>query len=86
MTRPPAAPVGRASLGTLIRDARTVKRITLRELARRMGVSAPYLSDVEHDRRTLSIDRCADVAWLTSWPMLWLDSLIRRWRRRDGDR
>ena len=40
--------------GETIRHARIGKRITLRALARWLEVSAPYLSDVEHDRRTLS--------------------------------
>ncbi len=50
------------TLGETIRSARESKRITLRELARRMGVSAPYISDVEHDRRSLSPERKRDAA------------------------
>lgn len=47
-----------AGLGQAIREARE-KQMTLRELARRLGVSAPYLSDVEHGRRSLSAENIA---------------------------
>jgi transcriptional regulator with XRE-family HTH domain len=36
------------------RSARERKGITLRELARRVGISAPFQSDVEHGRRGYS--------------------------------
>lgn len=45
--------------GTEIREARTEKRITLRALARELGVTAPFLSDVEHDRRVLNEEHAA---------------------------
>lgn len=35
-----------------LRQTRIAARVTLREMARRMSFSAPYLSDVEHGRRT----------------------------------
>lgn len=41
-------------MGQFIRDARIKQGITLRELARRVGVSPPFLSDLEHGRRTTS--------------------------------
>jgi transcriptional regulator with XRE-family HTH domain len=39
------------TLGEIIREAREAKGLTLRALARALGVSAPFLSDIEHDRR-----------------------------------
>lgn len=39
------------TLGQRIRAARESRCLSLRELARRIGVSAPYLSDMELDRR-----------------------------------
>ncbi len=45
------------TLGEQIRMAREAKRITLRQLARTVGVSAPFVSDVEHDRRSLTPER-----------------------------
>jgi len=43
---PPATTLGRE-----IRRLRTQAGTTLRGLARAVGVSAPHLSDIEHDRR-----------------------------------
>ena len=40
------------TLGQYIREARERKQITLRALAAACKLSAPFLSDVEHDRRT----------------------------------
>ncbi len=40
-----------ANFGDFIAGKREERRITLREMARRLGVSAPFLSDVEKDRR-----------------------------------
>jgi len=42
------------TVGVAIRELREAKGITLRGLARKLGVSPPYLSDVEHDRRSFS--------------------------------
>jgi transcriptional regulator with XRE-family HTH domain len=39
------------SLGLRIYQLRETKQITLRALARAADISAPYLSDIEHDRR-----------------------------------
>jgi transcriptional regulator with XRE-family HTH domain len=39
------------SLGEAIRRLRVEKRMTLRALAEKIGVSAPFLSDLEHGRR-----------------------------------
>jgi transcriptional regulator with XRE-family HTH domain len=40
------------TLGEAVRFLREQRGLTLRELARRIGVSAPFLSDVEHNRRS----------------------------------
>ena len=45
-------PADARSLGEAIRLLREKQGITLRALARTVGVSAPFLSDVEHDRRS----------------------------------
>jgi transcriptional regulator with XRE-family HTH domain len=39
------------SLGTYIRTARTKRGIKARDLARQLGISNSYLSDIEYDRR-----------------------------------
>lgn len=44
----------RTELGKQIREARLSKDIPLREIARQMDVSAPYVYDVETGRRTAS--------------------------------
>lgn len=40
-----------ARIGDAIREAREKKGVSLRWLAEKIGVSAPFLSDVEHGRR-----------------------------------
>lgn len=40
--------------GRSLRAARTVQAVSLRELARRVGFSAAYLSDVERNRRAVT--------------------------------
>ena len=47
--------------GTLIRQARREARLSLSAVARAMGISVPYLHDVEHDSRRLATER---------WPAL----------------
>lgn len=48
------------SLGEAIRCAREFRRMTLRALARTVGISAPFLSDIEHDRR--NTDKLPEIA------------------------
>ena len=51
------------SFGWYLAHLREEKDITLRELARQIGVSAPFLSDVEKNRRApLTADRLDQVA------------------------
>lgn len=40
--------------GGSLRAARLVRRVTLRELARRVGFTVSYLSDVETNRRAVT--------------------------------
>jgi len=44
-------PSAATTLGEAIRLLRTGQRMTLRALADKIGVSAPFLSDLEHGRR-----------------------------------
>lgn len=39
------------SLGDIIREARVRDKITLRDLAKKLGKSPSYISDIENDRR-----------------------------------
>ena len=45
------------TFGTKLRQLREEKNISLRELAKRMGVSAPFLSDIELGRRLPASDK-----------------------------
>jgi transcriptional regulator with XRE-family HTH domain len=40
-----------STFGDAVRRLRENKKMTLRDLASRLKVSAPFLSDIEHDRR-----------------------------------
>lgn len=51
----PVTEEGRAQLGSQLRAARTKKKISLRELSRRVGVSASFMSQVELGRAVPSI-------------------------------
>jgi len=42
------------TFGQALRWARNERRMTLRQLGAKLGLSAPFLSDVEHDRRNLN--------------------------------
>jgi transcriptional regulator with XRE-family HTH domain len=49
-------------IGTELRELREKRRMTLREVCAAVGVSAPFLSDVEHGRRRMShVDEIARV-------------------------
>lgn len=41
--------------GAELRKRRETKNLTLREMARQLELSVPFLSDVEHGRRRLSV-------------------------------
>lgn len=55
-----AIPEDVKTLGAAVRFLREHRQITLRELARRVGISAPFLSDIEHNRR--STDKLRELA------------------------
>lgn len=48
------------TFGQAIRWARRARGLTLRQLAERLGVTAPFVCDIEHDRRQTS--RTAQIA------------------------
>jgi transcriptional regulator with XRE-family HTH domain len=50
------------SLGTRIRDQRKVKKMTLRGLSEKSGISAGFLCDVELGKRSMTIDTLKRVA------------------------
>jgi transcriptional regulator with XRE-family HTH domain len=51
------------TFGEYLKHKRDEKHISLREVARTLGVSAPFLSDVENNRRgPLTEERLADLA------------------------
>lgn len=60
MTQPIELPAAIKSLGEAIRYLREQRGITLRGLARKIDVSAPFLSDVEHSRR--QTDKLPEIA------------------------
>jgi len=47
--------------GARIREARVAKKMTLRGLAATVGVSAPFMSDVERDRSGISREKLEKV-------------------------
>lgn len=55
-------PLLRDLLGAVLRDVRTARGLTLRELAERSQVSTPYLSEVERGRKEPSSEVLAAVA------------------------
>lgn len=62
----------------LVREARESKRVTLRQLAEMLGVSAPYLSDIEHGRRPVTEKLAEGLERTVGIDRLKLDFAIRR--------
>lgn len=54
--------ISNQSLGDLIREARVAKGFGLRELARKIGKTPSYLSDIENDRRVPAEEVLQDIA------------------------
>ena len=50
------------SIGQRIRSIRQERGMSLRELARRMDISAAHLSDIELGRRTATSERLGQIA------------------------
>jgi transcriptional regulator with XRE-family HTH domain len=74
------------TLGQRIRERRLELRLTLREFARRVGVSAPYVTDLEAGRRHPSAEILARIASELDLPAAELEALdarlspeVRRW-------
>ena len=42
------------NFGEFLQRKRTEKQITLRKMAEMIGITAPYLTDIEKDRRNLA--------------------------------
>ena len=51
--------INHAVAGKMLRDARKKAGVSLRELARRMKISAPYLSDMELGKRNWTKEKFA---------------------------
>ena len=67
---------GNQVVGARIRRRRLDQGITLRGLAERIGMTAGYLSRVENQRVTPSLDALQAIATALGVPMFWfLDSL-----------
>jgi AcrR family transcriptional regulator/DNA-binding XRE family transcriptional regulator len=60
------------SLGARVRDLRRDQHLTLRELARRLGVSAATVSQLEHGRTGISVRRLSRIAEALGVPVLQL--------------
>ena len=75
----------RATLGTAIRRLRMLGETTLRGFAQGVGVSAPHLSDIEHDRRRPSKDLLKRIARELQPVGVTLESLERLDARFESD-
>lgn len=53
----PKQQINHAETGKLVREMREAKGISLRQLAKQMDVSAPFLSDMERGRRNWTTAR-----------------------------
>jgi transcriptional regulator with XRE-family HTH domain len=63
------------TLGQVIRDARVAAEMSLREFARRMGITPSYQSDIENDRRVPAEDVLKKTAGLLNLDFAALMSL-----------
>lgn len=70
------------TLGTYIRSARLSRKVSLRQLAAAVGVTASYISDIENDRRVPSEEVLERIARQLE---LDLDELFARTGRLDQD-
>lgn len=76
MASPLQIPPSVTTMGDAIRFVREARGLSLRELARRIHVSAPFLSDVEHNRR--STDKLAELAIVLEIPVSELERFDSR--------
>lgn len=68
-----------ADLGAAIADARRDTGLTQQELARRAGISRPYLAQVEHGRTSRLLELLFDLLRLVG-----LELVVRRREPQDG--
>jgi transcriptional regulator with XRE-family HTH domain len=65
------------TLGQVIRDLRERKGLSLRKLAKLVGVSAPFMCDVERDRRrTERLSKIAEVLGVPESRLRMLDNRL----------
>lgn len=57
----------RVILANRIREARDTARLTVRELARRIGRPHSYVVDIEHGHRRLAVSELWAIARATGW-------------------
>lgn len=60
------------TLGSRIRAARKESGLTVEQLAARAGITKGFLSDVERDRRNISVANCQRVAEALKVSLTWL--------------
>lgn len=68
---------GTVKLGQKIRELREQKGLSLRALAERVGVSAPFLSDLEHGRR--GTEKIVEIAKALGVSAKELEKLSGKW-------
>ncbi len=76
MAKKAHVPPGVSTLGEAIRLLRQERGLTLRALAERVGVSAPFLSDIEHNRR--KTEKIKEIAKVLDVPIEELQQLDGR--------
>jgi transcriptional regulator with XRE-family HTH domain len=72
------------TLGGVIRSQREVRGLTLRAVAEAAGISAPYLSDVEHNRRGMSEETAEKIARFTGLDVEWTKAEAAKERARSS--
>lgn len=82
--------MSKTALGQAIREAREAKGISLRKLAAAVGLSAPFMSDLEHGRR--STNKLPQIAKALGLPVADLqriearvDADLKRWIEENPD-
>lgn len=66
------------TLGKRIRRERQTKQLTVRGFARQVGVAAPFITDIEADRRRPSPEVLARIAGVLDLPLAELEALDPR--------
>ena len=60
--------IGPRTLGRLLRGYRTSLKLSQEQLAKRLGISQPRLSDLEGDRKAISPNAAKRLAERAGWP------------------